>query len=41
MTINDVLTPKDLQDELILTCVSYPETDVELSFTSLAEENIL
>lgn len=33
MTINDVLTEKDLREGLILTCVSYPETDVELSFT--------
>lgn len=32
MTINDVLTPKDLGNGLILTCVSYPETDVELTF---------
>lgn len=32
MTINDVLTPKDLQNGLILTCVAYPETDVELTF---------
>lgn len=32
MTLNDVLTPKDLQEGLILTCVSYPETDVELMF---------
>ena len=32
MTINDVLTPKDLENGLILTCVSYPETDVELTF---------
>jgi ring-1,2-phenylacetyl-CoA epoxidase subunit PaaE len=32
MTINDVLTPKDLADGLILTCVSYPETDVELTY---------
>ena len=32
MTINDVLTPKDLEEGLILTCVSYPETDVELTF---------
>lgn len=32
MTINDVLTPKDLKEGLILTCVSYPETDVELTF---------
>lgn len=41
MTINDVLTPKDLQDGLILTCVSFPETDVELTFTPPGtEENI-
>jgi len=32
MTINDVLTPKDLQNGLILTCVSYPVSDVELTF---------
>ena len=32
MTINDVLTPIELQKGLILTCVSYPETDVELTF---------
>lgn len=32
MTINDVLTPKDLKNGLILTCVSYPETDVELTY---------
>jgi ring-1,2-phenylacetyl-CoA epoxidase subunit PaaE len=32
MTINDVLTLKDLENGLILTCVSYPETDVELTF---------
>jgi ring-1,2-phenylacetyl-CoA epoxidase subunit PaaE len=32
MTINDVLTPHDLEHGLILTCVSYPETDVELTF---------
>lgn len=34
MTINDVLTLKDLQNGLILTCVSYPETDVEITFDS-------
>ncbi len=34
MTINDMLTPKDLQNGLILTCVSYPETDVEITFDS-------
>jgi ring-1,2-phenylacetyl-CoA epoxidase subunit PaaE len=33
MTINDVLTPGDLEDGLILTCVSYPETDVEITFS--------
>jgi ring-1,2-phenylacetyl-CoA epoxidase subunit PaaE len=32
MSINDVLTDKDLEKGLILTCVSYPETDVELHF---------
>ena len=32
MTINDVLTPADLRSGLILTCVSYPETDVEITF---------
>lgn len=42
MTINDVLTPKDLQEGLILTCVSYPETDLELTFTPTGtEEKIL
>ncbi|HEX8334682.1 MAG TPA: 2Fe-2S iron-sulfur cluster-binding protein [Segetibacter sp.] len=30
MSINDVLTDKDLEKGLILTCVGYPETDVEL-----------
>lgn len=37
MSINDVLTPKDLRNGLILTCVSYPETDVELTFDTLPE----
>jgi ring-1,2-phenylacetyl-CoA epoxidase subunit PaaE len=42
MTINDVLTPKDLADGLILTCVSYPETDVEITFNPIGmEENIV
>jgi ring-1,2-phenylacetyl-CoA epoxidase subunit PaaE len=42
MTINDVLTPTDLQEGLILTCVSYPETDLELTFTPAGmEEKIL
>lgn len=35
MTINDVLTPEDLRDGLILTCVSYPETDVEITFSPI------
>lgn len=35
MSINDVLTPKDLERGLILTCVSYPETDLELTFETL------
>lgn len=37
MSINDVLTPKDIANGLILTCVSYPETDVELTFDTLPE----
>lgn len=41
MTINDVLTPQDIDDGLILTCVAYPETDVEITFSpKLEEENI-
>ena len=40
MTINDVLTPKDLQNGLILTCVSYPETDVELTFDSAQPDKV-
>jgi ring-1,2-phenylacetyl-CoA epoxidase subunit PaaE len=39
MTINDVLTPKDLQNGLILTCVSYPETDVQLTFDKIVEDS--
>ena len=35
MTINDVLTPEDLAEGLILTCVSYPETDVELRYDAV------
>jgi len=27
-----VLTEKDLQDGLVLTCVGYAETDIELEF---------
>lgn len=30
MSINEVLTEKDLQEGLVLTCVGYAETDVEL-----------
>jgi len=32
MSINEVLTEKDLQEGLILTCVGYAETDLELNF---------
>lgn len=32
MSINEVLTEKDLQSGLILTCVGYPATDAELVF---------
>jgi ring-1,2-phenylacetyl-CoA epoxidase subunit PaaE len=32
MSINEVLTEKDLHDGLVLTCVGYAETDVELEF---------
>ncbi|HVS94996.1 MAG TPA: iron-sulfur cluster-binding domain-containing protein [Puia sp.] len=32
MTNNEVLTDSDLRDGLILTCVGYAETDVELTF---------
>jgi len=32
MSINEVLTDKDLRAGLVLTCVGYAETDVELSF---------
>jgi ring-1,2-phenylacetyl-CoA epoxidase subunit PaaE len=32
MTVNEVLTDNDLRAGLILTCVGYAETDVELSF---------
>jgi len=30
MSINDVLMDKDLAEGLVLTCVGYAETDVEL-----------
>jgi ring-1,2-phenylacetyl-CoA epoxidase subunit PaaE len=32
MSINEVLTEKDLQDGLVLTCVGYAETDLTLTF---------
>ena len=32
MSINEVLTEKDMQQGLILTCVGYAETDIELEF---------
>jgi ring-1,2-phenylacetyl-CoA epoxidase subunit PaaE len=32
MTINEVLTEKDLQDGLVLTCVGYAETDITISY---------
>jgi ring-1,2-phenylacetyl-CoA epoxidase subunit PaaE len=32
MTVNEVLTDNDLREGLVLTCVGYAETDVELSF---------
>jgi ring-1,2-phenylacetyl-CoA epoxidase subunit PaaE len=32
MSINEVLTEKDIQNGLVLTCVGYAETDVELKF---------
>jgi ring-1,2-phenylacetyl-CoA epoxidase subunit PaaE len=32
MSINEVLTEKDLQNGLVLTCVGYPETDIELEW---------
>jgi len=32
MSINEVLTDKDLREGLVLTCVGYAESDLELSF---------
>jgi ring-1,2-phenylacetyl-CoA epoxidase subunit PaaE len=32
MSINEVLTDKDLREGLVLTCVGYAETDVELEY---------
>lgn len=32
MSVNDVLTEKDIREGLVLTCVGYAETDVELQF---------
>lgn len=34
MSMNDVLTEKDLQDGFILTCVGYAVTDVELEYNT-------
>lgn len=36
MTHNEVLTEKDLREGLVLTCVGYAETDVELSYARSA-----
>jgi ring-1,2-phenylacetyl-CoA epoxidase subunit PaaE len=30
MSINEVLTEKDLEEGLVLTCVGYAQTDVEI-----------
>jgi ring-1,2-phenylacetyl-CoA epoxidase subunit PaaE len=32
MTQNEVLTDKDIAEGLVLTCVGYAETDVELDY---------
>jgi hypothetical protein len=32
MSINEVLTEKDLKKGLVLTCVGYAKTDLELRF---------
>jgi hypothetical protein len=34
MAINEVLTDRDLSEGLVLTCVGYPETDLELELVS-------
>jgi ring-1,2-phenylacetyl-CoA epoxidase subunit PaaE len=39
MTHNEVLTDKDLAEGLVLTCVGYAETDVELDYTRLSATN--
>jgi len=36
MTHNEVLTERDLKEGLVLTCVGYAETDVELDYTRLS-----
>jgi ring-1,2-phenylacetyl-CoA epoxidase subunit PaaE len=40
MSINEVLTEKELKEGWILTCVGYAETDVELSFGEDHEDTI-
>lgn len=32
MSLNEVLTDKDVEDGLVLTCLGYPESDIELVF---------
>jgi len=39
MTQNEVLTDKDIADGLVLTCVGYAETDVELDYTRSSPTN--
>ncbi|HET6255967.1 MAG TPA: iron-sulfur cluster-binding domain-containing protein [Puia sp.] len=41
MTHNEVLTDKDLADGLVLTCVGYAETDVELDYTRSSATNAM
>jgi ring-1,2-phenylacetyl-CoA epoxidase subunit PaaE len=40
MTNNEVLTDDDLRKGLVLTCVGYAETDVELSFSGPAAASL-
>jgi ring-1,2-phenylacetyl-CoA epoxidase subunit PaaE len=41
MTRNEVLTDKDLAEGLVLTCVGYAETDVELDYTRSSATNAM
>jgi ring-1,2-phenylacetyl-CoA epoxidase subunit PaaE len=41
MTRNEVLTDKDLAEGLVLTCVGYAETDVELDYTRSSATNAI